>query len=299
MSTMDNLDWREPANDNTKRCENCGGEFGGNQPKKRFCSEACQRAEYGRRIRGDKERRLKSAPERVCENCGVAFKRRPDKKNAARFCSRACGYAAKANVQWADPIVDDELRAQAEAQRFSIKIAKCLCVDCGERFRAKSLATKRCASCAMAKYIADNDNGRDRSARPCATCGVVFSPEYGDRRRIYCSSDCSRVAAVEASKETGRKAANRLTRRLAERAATVEQVNPLKVFDRDKWRCQLCGVRTPKRLRGTCEPNAPELDHILPISLGGEHSYRNTQCACRKCNGSKGATPMGQMLLFG
>jgi 5-methylcytosine-specific restriction endonuclease McrA len=78
-----------------------------------------------------------------------------------------------------------------------------------------------------------------------------------------------------------------------------EQVDPFKVFDRDKWQCQLCGVKTPKVKRGTNDSNAPELDHILPIAKGGAHTYLNTQCACRKCNMKKSDKPMGQMLMIG
>jgi 5-methylcytosine-specific restriction endonuclease McrA len=75
-------------------------------------------------------------------------------------------------------------------------------------------------------------------------------------------------------------------------------IKPEIVFARDKWRCQLCKVRTPKRLRGTTHPRAPELDHIVPIAAGGDHTWNNVQCACRKCNGEKGSAPAGQLLLI-
>jgi len=74
-----------------------------------------------------------------------------------------------------------------------------------------------------------------------------------------------------------------------------EAFDPIKVFMRDKWHCQLCGVSTPKRLRGTYEDDAPELDHVVPLALGGSHTWANVQCACRSCNISKGARALGQM----
>ena len=68
------------------------------------------------------------------------------------------------------------------------------------------------------------------------------------------------------------------------------------VLARDGWRCKLCGKRTPKRLRGTTHPDAPEIDHIIPLALGGAHSYANTQCSCRDCNGKKGARVLPGLL---
>jgi 5-methylcytosine-specific restriction endonuclease McrA len=78
-----------------------------------------------------------------------------------------------------------------------------------------------------------------------------------------------------------------------------EWVNPLKVFMRDGWICQLCGKRLKNKNRGKLIDLAPELDHIIPLSKGGAHSYLNTQCACRKCNGEKNNDEIGQLRLFG
>ncbi len=80
---------------------------------------------------------------------------------------------------------------------------------------------------------------------------------------------------------------------------TVETFDPILALDRDGWRCQICGVKTPKKLRGTFKPNAPELDHIIPLAQGGAHSPANTQCACRACNLDKSdKAVIGQRGLF-
>jgi hypothetical protein len=104
---------------------------------------------------------------------------------------------------------------------------------------------------------------------------------------------------ADARKKRSRKLAKLKRQAIARGAAGGEAIDPIKVFERDKWKCQLCGTRTPKKKRGTYDDNAPELDHILPVSKGGQHRYTNVQCACRRCNGMKNATPLGQMLLFG
>src|SRR5690606_14803487 len=78
-----------------------------------------------------------------------------------------------------------------------------------------------------------------------------------------------------------------------------EPVNVLLVFERDGWRCQICGKDTPQSRRGTNYSNAPELDHRIPISKGGPHTYDNVQCACRECNGRKSnRTEEGQINMF-
>ncbi len=47
------------------------------------------------------------------------------------------------------------------------------------------------------------------------------------------------------------------------------------VFARDDWKCQYCG-----------EP-AENLDHVLPRSRGGAHTWDNVVAACRRCNSRK------------
>ncbi|MBU1087985.1 MAG: HNH endonuclease [Candidatus Omnitrophica bacterium] len=49
-------------------------------------------------------------------------------------------------------------------------------------------------------------------------------------------------------------------------------------------------------------PLAITVDHIIPLSKDGEHSYKNTQLACFKCNclkGNRGIDGGEQLLLFG
>jgi 5-methylcytosine-specific restriction endonuclease McrA len=47
------------------------------------------------------------------------------------------------------------------------------------------------------------------------------------------------------------------------------------VFARDDWRCQYCGSA------------AENLDHVIPKSRGGTHTWDNVVAACRRCNSRK------------
>lgn len=73
---------------------------------------------------------------------------------------------------------------------------------------------------------------------------------------------------------------------------TVEKVNSLEVFERDGWRCQLCR-RAIRRDAAPDHPLAAVLDHIIPLSVGGTHEYRNVQAAHRVCNNRKGNRVLG------
>ncbi len=73
-----------------------------------------------------------------------------------------------------------------------------------------------------------------------------------------------------------------MTRKARKSAAFIEPIDPSVVFDRSNGVCGICD--------GAVERNEPwEVDHIMPLSKGGVHSYANVQLAHRKCNRSKGA----------
>lgn len=77
-------------------------------------------------------------------------------------------------------------------------------------------------------------------------------------------------------------------RRAREKNAFVEVIDPLVVFERDNWICQLCNHPVSK-LRGRETIDIASIDHIIPLAKGGKHSYDNVQLAHFTCNSRKGA----------
>jgi 5-methylcytosine-specific restriction endonuclease McrA len=53
-------------------------------------------------------------------------------------------------------------------------------------------------------------------------------------------------------------------------------LNRRAIFTRDEGRCQYCGVA------------AENVDHVVPRSRGGHHTWENVVAACRRCNTRKG-----------
>lgn len=128
--------------------------------------------------------------------------------------------------------------------------------------------------------------------RECRECKGLF---MGGMRRssVFCAARCSRRWWKR------REGPSKHAARAKAKGSVGRHFNELRIFVRDGWRCKLCGVETPKRLRGSTAPNAPELDHIVSIAEGGPHIPENCQCTCRRCNGEKGATARGQLWLTG
>lgn len=60
--------------------------------------------------------------------------------------------------------------------------------------------------------------------------------------------------------------------------------NRLKVFERDKYVCHYCKKQLT-RFSAT-------LDHLHPVSHGGDNSYGNLVTACLRCNSQRGAQPL-------
>jgi len=223
-----------------------------------------------------------------CKGCGITYM--PKQANRNSYCSRACAYRHR--DQWT-AVGKSNPNKPGPKTRVYFKV----CAHCRGAFVTKWKLAPVCSSecrkkIACAKSLARNieTTKRARSIRKCKCCNLAFSPEYGDKRAVYCSMACRNKHAGRISKAV---------RRARKKGVNAETVNPFKVFNRDGWKCQLCGASTPRKQRGKNEHNSPELDHIIPLSKGGEHSYRNTQCLCRRCNISKSDRALGQLLLVG
>ncbi len=252
------------------------------------------------------ERKIKFHEICYCEQCGKVFREKGDSAN--RFCSHACDRRSRGYKDVAVPVIGvclvcgkefTDSRKGAGVQRFCSK--KCYgltrsmaitpmscrvwfnkCAVCGKVFTGRTENAKYCCSSCRreAHHI-----GKDQPECVCSGCGITFKPDHWGRT-TFCSSGCSKRAY-----KSKRKAQRRFN-------GKCETFDPIAVLARDRWRCMLCGRKTMKSKRGTTHPLAPELDHIIPLSKGGEHTKANTQCACRECNGKKSSSLMGQLRVW-
>jgi 5-methylcytosine-specific restriction endonuclease McrA len=223
-----------------------------------------------------------------CAQCGKETSR-PYAGNGARpsLCSNACKVAAY-RARHPD-------RMRASQQKYASRISSERRCPCGCEVEAHK---QICSGCANTKKLEGRAKRlaeaiayyrKSRGVVRCPDCNVEIANDGSFQRRCVECRDRRRAKSVRIDRQT---------RRHRERAATVERFDPLEVLARDGWRCHLCGCKTPKSKRGSYAANAPELDHIVPLAKGGQHSRANTACSCRKCNISKSDRIIGQPSLF-
>jgi 5-methylcytosine-specific restriction endonuclease McrA len=93
---------------------------------------------------------------------------------------------------------------------------------------------------------------------------------------------------------------HRSVRRCLMKESSIERFDPKEIFNRDGYKCQICGHKTRPDFKNPNHPLYPNLDHIVPLSKGGDHSRKNTQCLCRQCNIEKSNSGVGdQLRMFG
>lgn len=60
------------------------------------------------------------------------------------------------------------------------------------------------------------------------------------------------------------------------------------IHERDGWICHLCGENVKDHNHDLKDPKFPSLDHIVPVSKGGNDMPENLKTACISCNKSRG-----------
>lgn len=161
---------------------------------------------------------------------------------------------------------------------------------------------------------------------PCEGCGADVDQTWGKLR--FCSASCARKAAKRRRYHSLPKAERVAQRYTAvskhvvpcERCQTpvtkrgdeglrfcpacrpgkghlsraqfyggeYESIKNAEIFERDGWVCQLCQRPVNKGLSWPHTESA-SLDHVVPLSRGGDHVRTNVQLAHLGCNIGKGA----------
>lgn len=248
-----------------------------------------------------------------CAECGKTFEPRKSGKKQ-KYCSRACRReVAHRNFK------------SRQALELSQRIEQLHCRECGEKVHYKGIGTIPifCGDKCKQKF----HNNKNRRARPnvrtqetkqCEFCGKSFIAYKRGRR--YCPDSWCAQKAYKHRKKTGNqlpksfnvtchgcgtefvakhieakwcnhKCANRYWSNMRARGARVRQTGlyaDRDVFIRDNWTCHLCGEAIDADLPRTDLMGAT-IDHVVPLSRGGDDSLENVKAAHFSCNVRKGS----------
>lgn len=193
------------------------------------------------------KRRVWKPIPKACYTCGEIFA--PRRYNTEKFCSKKCQRR------------DERIRGG------QVPLARRCCDWCHADFTQKIRSNERFCSrtCSQASWNARNVDHLRSYKRKYAKANHWQAEAWQARNR-------SRYLETERLKAQRRRA------RMANVA--VQEMTPEQwrnVCATQRHRCWWCGARTGKL----------EIDHLVPISLGGDHSLENIVASCKTCNSRK------------
>jgi 5-methylcytosine-specific restriction endonuclease McrA len=118
----------------------------------------------------------------------------------------------------------------------------------------------------------------------CAKCGHAHIGKVEGAMCEPCNAVNKRVR--RRGRKKGRLQSGGHRARARRYGVPYESVSRKVVYDRDEWTCYLCGVVVVRS--STYRDDQASIDHVLPLSKGGPHTYSNVKTCCMLCNSTKG-----------
>lgn len=243
-----------------KVCAYCETSFIAHDVRRMYCCDRCK--DNASKVRhGIKPVIIKK---KICKGCGKEFETQYSLKE---YCHKGC---RKKEIR-----IDSGYRD---------------CIVCGENFytihNAKTCGNVKCKKEATRRRSINWTPRPKRKivyeTRECAECGEKFVIDSVMNNKC-CSKECSK-------KRNNRKKDKRIPRE----QLIDSDISLKKLFKRDDGICWICGEKcdfesfnTSKKGNKVCGDLYPEIEHVIPISRGGFHSWDNVRLAHRKCNALK------------
>jgi len=158
----------------------------------------------------------------------------------------------------------------------------CTKPGCSKPLRARGL-------CSTHYNHAHQPNRHAAVQTACTVCGIPIARPTKSNRRPACSVECRTILEHGHADHAGHgydwtATAAMRARRLG--ATVVEPFDREFIFERDGWTCYLCDMPV-LREASAFDPDSATVDHVVPLSRGGEHSMRNARTAHLRCNSAK------------
>lgn len=294
-------------------CKYCGDEFIPRRKNNAYCSKRCK-------DNASKERRgIKPVTVKIktCPKCGVEFETVYDSKiycdahQKKRLGSKPkpvhwgdCwhyveGHALIAKEKHKDFIYLESRRVSRNVKRVRLKCKHCGSINdrAESTFREKNIVCECCGAKApalrkervelMRFFIALKEK---RTPKVCPCCRETFYSEYADK--VYCSDKCKRKEHRRRNKKAHPekiRARKYIDRTIKYGGVYEYGITLPRVYKKFQGVCQICGEPCDMNDRswGNSGPCYPSVDHIVPLSKGGSHTWGNVQLAHLICNSIK------------
>lgn len=264
-----------------KKCEVCGSKIKSKYGKK-YCDECIERK--GTSVKHCNVYYFE------CKGCGKLST--TGNKRRANYCTHEC-YSENSEKEYRNTCntCGKEYISGSPTSKYcsnkcrnnTSNIYTGQCNGCGSSFVSR-YKKKYCSdSCYHKQVVPYKDN--------CIVCGNKFVVNYGAEK--YCSNKC-RKKQMALIRKRYRHIKGNHRKRARYFNVKYEKVDKTNVFERDNYKCTKCGVKCDISKVGTNHDEEPTLDHIIPMSKGGPHTYDNVQTLCRNCNTKKGNSLIGQ-----
>jgi 5-methylcytosine-specific restriction endonuclease McrA len=141
-----------------------------------------------------------------------------------------------------------------------------------------------------------------RIIKQCEVCDKTYSTKIYRINQTTCSRSCARVRGNRTRHGNLTPEQRRLAARAREKrkrvrrhGAVSEPYTLAEIAKRDRYRCGLCRSKVDVHLPYQY-PQAATVDHLIPLSLGGDDTRANVQLAHRGCNARKQNRGGGEQL---
>ena len=221
--------------------------------------------------------KMTSANTRTCTVCKKEFERPKRKKDAARCCSRECGFKYIRDTRrerWLTENTGKQCFAEwrnclycESAFLCKVETVAYCSIPCGSK--ANTIAGVKCVDCGKK---------REHYSQRCAECKAQHA------RRMKRGEVARRIRKAAKAKRRARK--------MDVIAAPVSLQDVLNAHGK---KCHICGSKVDDST--TNQPLSATMDHVVPLALGGWHDLCNLRPAHHACNSLKGASYSGQLML--
>lgn len=270
-------------------CEWCGNKYKTNKPKKRFCDRKCQYAWQ----RSDEYKEI------VAKN--------HEKYNKKTLSKREHEFSRVFNEKFKGQFIylSDYTHSEEE---FKLK-----CLTCGNVFTRNARITRAggderitCKNCKeqrteirnmihqnkqsldsmVVKLVEEIEGQHKKKINICLECDEVF---ISRNKKMYCDRKCSQRSASR------RKELRRRNNKMAN--GEIDDISLDRLIERDKNTCHICKTSCNKDDHIITDEgyfitgeSYPSIDHVIPISKGGTHTWNNVKLAHFYCNTIKSDT---------